>query len=212
MVYSQSDTTFQLPLKWGIHLGGTYSAQSYSFTSLQFTDYRRDVAFAYAGADYRFRLSKNIYLSLGAEFIKRGYQQNVIINDENVNTEIKIVNKYNIYYLDIPILIQRRLWRNIYCNIGMSPCFMMYNAGIWGYGRTGSYVPIPYKEKTSHYLDNDVNYVDFAIEVGLTGKIYKKLFFEMNAKRGLVNVNRFWLSELGYQNLVQVGLRYAISK
>ena len=134
------------------------------------------------------------------------------INDQSTHTITKIDNEFYLYYLDCPVYFQTGVWKSTWMHYGLVPSFMLYNVHWQGYGREGSYLPVPYQRRDYHYLEKDLNYVDLHLQIGLSFRVYKHLYLEGTHKRGLVNLNRFLYSELGCQNLWMLGFKYSFSR
>lgn len=206
--YSQIKST-GIKLKAGYSL----SAQSSGFFS-PLAYFRYDVNAFYLGVNYEkpFSLINNSSISIGVDLTKKGFKTDIIYKyDDAINTNIHFKWNYALYYAEIPIIIRTSIGKIININYGIVPAFLFYNR----YNFYHSYSSNLQQSESSFSKTYNYNYArgyDIQINVGLSKDITDHLAIEANVRRGLINQNKQFMSDVGYQNFFMFGLCYTIKK
>lgn len=217
----------QFKKEWFVYGGYSQSAQTiidYSDPRLsrqilsyfRFTDFRQNIHFFYLGAEQHLKFSDSSKTALvwGVYFAKKGFKSNIdFISSGN---EYLIKSTYALYYLNIPLYIQRKAFNLFYINYGITPSIMFYNRydyvnDVKVLSANAHFQKEIHTALTDHYGEKEVNFVDLSIRLGVSYPLYQnKLFIDLNYDKGCINVNRNKVSALGYQNTWLLGIRYKI--
>lgn len=215
----------QVKKEWFVYAGYSQSAQTiidYSNPQLskqilsyfRFSGLRQNVHFFYLGAEQHLTFSDSTKFSLiwGFYLSQKGYKfYSDFISSGN---EYLTKEKYALYYLSFPLYIQRNLFKSIYINYGIVPSIMFYNKYDFNYDvkiiSSNSHLNERHLHLTDHYGEQEINFVDLSIRIGLSYPINTHLWVDLNYDKGCVNVNRNKLGALGYQNIWLLGVRYKL--
>lgn len=217
----------QIKKEWYFNAGYSEAAQTiidYSdghlskeiLSFFRFTDFRQNIHFFYIGAEQHLKISDSAKSDWvwGIYFSKKGFHFHTdFISDGN---EYVTSEKYTFYYLNFPLYIQRKLFKNILINYGITPSLMFYNRYDFKHDvYIVSSNPFIKDEKhikyTDYFGEEEVNFIDISLRLGLSYPLNNRILIDFNYDKGLVNINRNKISgSIGYQNIWLLGIRYKL--
>ena len=199
----------------GFKVKAGYSLSAQSSSMFSHIDYwRYDVSAFYVGASYEkpFSLIKNSAISFGLDFTKKGFKTDIYyIYDDPINTKMHFKWNYDLYYVELPIIVRTSIKKIININYGIVPAGLIYNK----YNYLHSYSSSLQQSQSSFSKTYNYNYArgyDVQINIGLSKDISERLTVEANIRRGFINQNKQFMGDVGFQNFFMFGLTYTFKK